>query len=117
VHTLVSSGERRFSSPTLPGATFEFREDEAGEVDALYLTLPQAVVVHAVRIEGPVPDPATLALIAGTYDFTPTVSATLSLRNGKLIYRATGDPDTGPRSPFCVRWERGRLNQVLLGPE
>jgi hypothetical protein len=91
VHTLVSSGERRYTSSTIPGATLEFRLDDAGDVDALYLILPQAVV-HGVRVEGPAPDAAMLALIAGTYDLTPTVSATVSMRDGKLIYRVTGDP-------------------------
>jgi len=91
VHTLVSSGERRFTSPTIPGATLEFRLDDAGDVDSLYLLLPQAVV-HGVRVEGAAPDAATLALVAGTYDLTPTISATVWLRDGKLVYRATGDP-------------------------
>jgi hypothetical protein len=90
VHRLVSAGERRFTSPTIPGATLEFRLDEAGSVDTLYLTLAQTVV-HGVRIEGAPPDKATLALLAGTYDLSPAVSATISLRDGKLIYFATGD--------------------------
>ena len=41
----------------------------------------------------------TLALLAGTYDLTPVVSATVSLRDGKLIYRATGDPKDSPLTP------------------
>jgi hypothetical protein len=90
VHTLVSAGERRFTSPTIPGVTIEFRLDDAGEVDALYLLLPQAVV-HGARIDGPAPDASTLALLAGTYDLSPTVAATVTFRDGKLIYRATGD--------------------------
>ena len=91
VHTLVSSGERRYTSATIPGASLEFRLDDAGDVDALYLILPQAVV-HGARVDGPAPDAATLALLAGTYDLTPTVSAAVSVRGGKLIYRVTGDP-------------------------
>ncbi len=91
VHTLVSSGGRRYTSATIPGVTLEFRLDDAGDVDALYLILPQAVV-HGARVDGPPPDAATLALLAGTYDLTPTVSVAISVRDGRLIYRATGDP-------------------------
>lgn len=98
VHTLVPAGERRYTSPTIPGATIEFRLDDEGQVDALYVLLPQ-VVVHAARVEGPPPNPETLALLAGTYDLTPVVSATVSLRDGKLIYRATGDPKDSPLTP------------------
>ena len=91
VHTLVPAGGRRYTSATIPGATVEFRLDDAGDVDSLYLLMPQAVV-HAARVDGPAPDAATLALLAGTYDLTPIVAAAVSVRDGKLIYRATGDP-------------------------
>jgi hypothetical protein len=98
VHTLVSSGERRFTSATIPGATVEFRLDDAGDIDALYLILPQAVV-HGARIEGPAPDAATLASCVGTYELTPAIAATISLREGKLVYRVTGDPKDYPLTP------------------
>ena len=91
VHTLVSAGGRKYTSATIPGASLEFRLDDANEVDALYLSMPQ-VVVHGVRIEGPAPDAATLADLAGTYDLTPVIAATVSVRAGALIYRVTNDP-------------------------
>jgi hypothetical protein len=124
VHTLVPAGERRYTSATIPGATIEFRLDDAGEVDALYLLLPQAVV-HAARVDGPPPDAATLALLAGTYDLTPVVAATVSLRDGKLIYRVTGDAKDYPLTParglhfafdgnalFSIRFHRGPTKQI-----
>ena len=91
VHTLVSVGGRRYTSSTMPGVSLEFRLDDANEVDALYLSMPQ-VVVHGVRIEGSAPDAATLGELAGTYDLSPVVAATISVRDGKLIYRLTNDP-------------------------
>jgi hypothetical protein len=90
VHTLVPAGGRKYTSPTIPGASLEFRVDDAGDVDSLYLMFQQTVV-HGVRTDGPAPDAATLALLAGTYDLAPTVSALISVRDGRLIYRATGD--------------------------
>ena len=57
VHTLVSVGGRKYTSPTMPGVSLEFRLDDANEVDALYLSMPQ-VVVHGVRIEGSAPSAA-----------------------------------------------------------
>ena len=75
----------------MPGVSLEFRLDDANKVDALYLSMPQ-VVVHGVRIEGSAPDAATLGELAGNYDLTPIVAATVSVRDGKLIYRVTNDP-------------------------
>jgi hypothetical protein len=124
VHTLVSSGGRRYTSPTIPGSTLEFRLDDGGEVDSLYLLLPQAVV-HGARVDGPAPDAATLALLAGTYDLTPTVAAAVSLRDGRLIYRVTGDPKDYVLAParglhfafegtalFSIRFYRSANKQV-----
>jgi hypothetical protein len=124
VHTLVSSGERRYTSPTIPGTTIEFRLDDAGDVDALYLLLPQAVV-HGARIEGAAPDAATLALLAGTYDLTPVVAASITIRDGRLIYRVTGDPKDYPLTParglhfafdgnalVSIRFHRGANKQI-----
>ncbi len=98
VHMLVSVGGRKYTSPTMPGVSLEFRLDDANEVDALYLSMPQ-VVAHGVRIEGPAPDAATLGELAGTYDLTPIVAATVSMRDGKLIYRVTNDPKDYPLMP------------------
>jgi hypothetical protein len=91
VHSLVAGADGRFISATLPGSTIEFRRDDSGAVDAMYLAFPQGMI-HGPRVEGPAPDPATLRSLAGTYYINDAVSVTVALRSdGVLTYRATPD--------------------------
>ena len=75
----------------MPGVTAEFKMDEAGQVDLLSMKVAQ-VTGLGPRVQGPAPSASALAALVGKYSITSNITATLSLRDGKLVYSVSNAP-------------------------